>query len=156
MDSSNIKNNITSYIKEALKQKQTIRLSTLRLLLASIKEKEINKQADLSDVEIISIIQTQIKQRLESIKAFEAANRQEKAEQEREEIIILKELLPNQASIEEILEAIDKTILSIKTDVMDKSLIGKILKELKKNFFGRADMSFISQEVHKRLNIKNN
>src|SRR3546814_14330222 len=98
-----------------MRAKQSARLTTLRFLQAAIKQKEVDERRELNDAEITAIIEKQVKQRRESISAFEQAGRTETAEQEQAEWQVLQEFLPEQASPVQVDANIEKTNASINT-----------------------------------------
>ncbi|AFZ82800.1 GatB/YqeY domain-containing protein [Candidatus Kinetoplastidibacterium crithidiae] len=155
MNSINIKDTIQDKLIAALKSHQTERLSTLRLLLAAIKEKEIEKRTQLNNIDIICIIEKQINQRLESIQEFTKANRELRVIQEKNEILVLEELLPNQASEEEINQVINNAILVVESKgINGKASIGETIKIIKKELIGRVNMSAISKKIHELFSNK--
>ncbi|MCJ9711759.1 GatB/YqeY domain-containing protein, partial [Bordetella hinzii] len=113
---------------------------------------EVDERRDLSDAEITAIIEKQVKQRRESIAAFEAAGRTETAEQEKAEVVVLQEFLPQAAAAEEIDAAIAAAIAEVQGQgVTGPAAMGKIMAILKPALAGRADMSQVSQQVKARL-----
>src|SRR3546814_10316915 len=121
-------------------------------LQAAIKQKEVDERRDLNDAEITAIIEKQVKQRRESIAAFEQAGRTETAEQEKAEVSVLQEFLPQQAKPEEIDAAIDAAIADVNGQgVTGAPAMGKVMAILKAALAGRADMSAVSAQVKTRL-----
>jgi uncharacterized protein YqeY len=100
-------------LKEALKRRESIRVSVLRMLLASIKNKEVEKIRALTEDEFFALVKTSIKQHIESIESFKKGNRLELAEKEEKELEILKEFVPVQLSEEELLREIDEAIETV-------------------------------------------
>src|SRR5690606_23103398 len=105
--SNSLKEQLAEEIKAAMRAKQSVRLGALRFLQAAIKQKEVDERIELTDEQVLAIIEKQVKQRRESIAAFEQAGRTDSAEQEKAELEILQEFLPQQASAEEISAAIE-------------------------------------------------
>ena len=101
MSTATLKTRLSDSVKEAMRAKASERLTTLRFLLAAVKQKEVDERRDLNDAEITAIIEKQVKQRRESIAAFEQAGRTETAEQEKAELAVLQEFLPQAATPEE-------------------------------------------------------
>lgn len=139
-------------IKEALKQKDTVRLSLYRMLLASIKNKEVEKIRPLTEEEFIAVVKTSIKQHVESIESFKKGNRLDLAEKEEKELAILKEFMPSQLSEEEIVKEIEEAIASLQ--VQSQKEMGKVIKFILEKFPGRIDGKVLSGMVLKRLSAK--
>ena len=136
-------------LKEALKQKDSIRLSLYRMLLASIKNKEVEKIRPLTDDEFIAVVKTSIKQHVESIESFKKGNRLDLVEKEEKELAILKEFMPSQLSEEEIISEIEEAILSLQ--VQSQKEMGKVIKFILEKFPGRIDGKVLSGMVLKKL-----
>jgi len=136
-------------LKEALKQKDSIRLSLYRMLLASIKNKEVEKIRPLTDDEFIAVVKTSIKQHVESIESFKKGNRLDLVEKEEKELAILKEFMPSQLSEEEIISEIEEAILSLQ--VQSQKEMGKVIKFILEKFPGRIDGKLLSGMVLKKL-----
>lgn len=138
----------------AQKEKNELKVSTLRLLLNAIKNFEIAKQGTsyaASDEEIVGVVQKEIKQRRDSIEAFKKGNRDEMAEKEEREMKILQEYLPEQLGEQEIRGLVDKKIAELNaTGVAD---IGKVMGALSPELKGRADMAAVSQIVREKLSL---
>jgi uncharacterized protein len=147
-----LKQAITDDVKTAMRAKEAARLATLRFLQAAIKQKEVDERKELGDSEVIAIIEKQIKQRRESIAAYEQAGRLETAAQERAEIDVLQAFLPQQASADDIAQAITTAIESAKASgAQGPAVMGKVMAHLKQALAGRADMSAVSQAVKAKL-----
>ena len=112
MSTATLKTRLSDSVKEAMRAKASERLTTLRFLLAAVKQKEVDERRDLNDAEITAIIEKQVKQRRESIAAFEQAGRTETAEQEKAELAVLQEFLP-QAATPEVAAAIDAALAEV-------------------------------------------
>jgi hypothetical protein len=136
-------------LKEALKQKDSIRLSLYRMLLASIKNKEVEKIRPLTEDEFIAVVKTSIKQHVESIESFKKGNRLDLVEKEEKELAILKEFMPSQLSEEEIISEIEEAIVSLQ--VQSHKEMGKVIKFILEKFPGRIDGKVLSGMVLKRL-----
>lgn len=149
---SDLKVRISDAVKDAMRAKAAERLGTLRFLQAAIKQREIDERKDLSDAEVTAIIEKQIKQRRESIAAFEQAGRVETAAQETAEMAILKEFLPQGASDAEIAAAIDAALAEVAAQgVTGAPAMGKVMAILKLALAGRAEMSALSAQVKAKL-----
>ena len=143
---------LTDAVKQAMRDKASERLGTLRLLMAAIKQKEVDERKDLTDADIVAIIEKQVKQRRESIAAYEQAGRTETAAQETAEMAVLKEFLPQAASDEEVAAAIDAAFATVQAQgITGAPAMGKVMAILKPALAGRADMSALSARVKARL-----
>lgn len=147
-----LKPQLADAVKTAMRAKDAPRLGTLRFLQAAIKQKEVDERRELDDPEVIAIIEKQVKQRRESIAAFEHAGRTETAEQEKAELAVLQEFLPQAASAEEV----DAVIASAIEEVNDQGLtggpaMGKVMAIVKAELAGRADMTAVSAQVKAHL-----
>lgn len=150
--SSNLKVAISDAVKEAMRAKQTARLGTLRFLQAAIKQKEIDDRVELSDDQVLAIIEKQVKQRKESIAAFENAGRTETADAEKAELDVLKEFLPEAASEQEVQEAVDAALTQVTAEgVTGPAIMGKAMAILKQKLAGRADMAELSKRLKDRI-----
>ncbi|OPY02424.1 MAG: Yqey-like protein [Syntrophorhabdus sp. PtaB.Bin047] len=136
-------------LKEALKKRDSIRVSVFRMLLASIKNKEVEKIRPLSDEEFYALVKTSIKQHNDSIESFTKGGRLELAEKEEKELEILKEFQPSQLSEEEILREIEEAVAAV--GATSRKEMGKVIKVLMDKFPGRIDGKVLSAMVLKRL-----
>lgn len=146
---STLKQTIQDDIKNAMRNKDKPRLDTLRLLSAALKQKEVDERIELTDEQIIAIIEKMLKQRRESIAQYEKGDRMDLAEQERFEMGILEVYLPAQLSEEAILVAIDKAILV--TEAKEPKDMGKVMAILKPALAGQAEMGRVSALVKAKL-----
>ena len=146
---SDLKSSIKKEVIVSMKSGDKFRTTTLRLIVSSIQSEEINLKSDLSDDQCIQILEKMIKQRKDSISQFEAANRSELADKEREEIKTIQEFMPEQMSESEISEIVAKVILDLQADSMKD--MGKVMSKLKEITAGKADAGLISQAVKKSL-----
>jgi len=152
MTDTTLKARLSDNIKEAMRAKNTARLGTLRLLSAAIKQKEVDERIELDDQAITAIIEKQVKQRRESVTAFEQAGRTETAAQEQAEIEVLQEFLPQQATAEEITAAIDAAVAEVQAQgVTGAPAMGRVMAILKQSLAGRAEMTAVSKDVKARL-----
>lgn len=150
--SNTLKPQLADAVKNAMRAKDAPRLGTLRFLQAAVKQKEVDERRELDDAEVIAIIEKQVKQRRESISAFEQAGRTETAEQEKAELAVLQEFLPQAASAEEV----DATIASAIAEVKDQGItggpaMGKVMAIVKAELAGRANMTAVSAQVKAHL-----
>ena len=137
-----------------MKAGDRLKLSTLRMLVAAIKQKEIDTRAELSDDEIVSVIEKQMQQRLEAAEQYEAAGRNELFEKESQEAEILKAYLPEKMGEEEVVEMIEK-IISDMGEINMKDL-GKIMSILKDKAGSKIDMKLASQMVREIIANQSN
>ena len=136
-------------IKDAMKAGDKLKLSTLRMLVAAIKQKEIDTRTELSDDEVISIIEKQVQQRLESAEQYKSAGRDELFEKESQEAEILTKYLPEKMSEEEVAEMIEK-IMSDMGEVTMKEM-GNLMATLKNQAGSKIDMKLASQMVRDKI-----
>ncbi|MGB6241286.1 MAG: GatB/YqeY domain-containing protein [Castellaniella sp.] len=150
--STGLASQISDAIKSAMRAHDSVRLGTLRLLQAAMKQKMVDERIELDDAMIIAIIEKQAKQRRESIAAFDSAGRTDSANQERAELDILKEFLPQGATPEEIAAAIDAAVAQVQAKgLQGGAAMGAIMGQLKTALAGRADMAAVSAQVKTRL-----
>ena len=152
-----MRENIANALKEALKAKDQVALSTMRLISAALKDRDIaargNDNPDgISVEEILSMLQTMIKQRSESAKLYRDGDRPELADSEEAEIEIIKRFLPTQLSLDETRQAISSAINE--TGAGSIKDMGQVMGYLKQNFAGQMDFSTASQEVKAALMAK--
>ncbi len=147
--STSLKDRITEDMKSAMRAKQSERLGAIRLLLAAIKQKEVDERVAVDDAAVLGIIEKLIKQRNDSIEQFEKAGRDDLAGKERAELQLLKEYLPQQMSDAELAAAIDAAIAD--SGATGPQAMGKTMALLKPRIAGRADMGKASLLVKQRL-----
>jgi uncharacterized protein YqeY len=144
-----LKERIQEDMKAAMRAKDTARLSAVRLLLAAMKQKEVDERVALADADVLGIIEKMVKQRRESIAQFEKAARQDLADAEKFEIGVLSAYLPQQMDEAELAQAIAAAVAeSGASSVKD---MGKVMALLKPRLAGRADMGRISGLVKAKL-----
>ena len=136
-------------IQEAMKARDEIRVSTLRLLSSALNYERIAKQHELTDEEELVVIRHEAKKRKEAIEAYEKAKVQEKADREKKELAILEELLPQQMSDLELEKLVDEVLSDIGAKSMSE--MGKVIGEVMKKAVGRADGGRVSELVKKKL-----
>lgn len=144
-----IKARITEDMKVALRGRETQRLSAIRLLLAAIKQREVDERVELADAEIFAVIDKMLKQRRDSIAQFEAAGRQDLVDSERFEVEVLKSYMPASMPESEIEAAVNEVLAA--TGATDLQDMGKVMAMLKPRLAGRADMAKVSALVKARL-----
>ena len=136
-------------MKAALRAKESARLATLRLLLAAMKQKEVDERVELEDADVLAILEKMIKQRRESIAQFEKAAREDLAEKERAEIVVLEAYLPQKLDDSAVAEAVAQALAEAgATGIKD---MGKVMALLKPRLAGRADMGQVSSLVKAKL-----
>ena len=143
-----LKARITDEMKDAMRAKAAARLSTIRLLLAAIKQKEVDERVEVSDADIVAIIERMIKQRRESVAQFEAGKRPDLVAHERAEIDILQSYMPQALSEAEV-DALIAAAVAQSGGGM--AAMGKVMAALKPQLAGRADMGAVSAKVKTRL-----
>ena len=144
-----IRQTISDDMKTFMRAKDTARLGAIRLLQASIKQKEVDERIELNDDQILAVIQKMLKQRKDSIEAYQQANRQDLIDQEQLEIEVLTKYMPEPLSDEEINQYIDEALAS--TGATDMKDMGKVVGVLKSKVAGRADMAEVSKLVRQKL-----
>jgi uncharacterized protein YqeY len=144
-----IKARITEDMKTAMRAKDTARLSTIRMLLAAIKQREVDERIELGDAEVLAVIEKMLKQRKDSIAQFEAGHREDLAAIERAEVGVLTAYLPAQLSDNEIEAEIDAALVA--SGAAGMAGMGKVMAILKPKLAGRADMTAVSARVKARL-----
>jgi uncharacterized protein YqeY len=148
----NLKSAITEDMKNAMRSKDMNRLGTIRLLLAAIKQKEVDERIELTDTQVITIVEKMIKQRKDSISQFTTAKRQDLVDQEMSELLLLETYLPAQLSEEEILAKVKQTIEA--SGAVGPQDMGKVIGILKPELAGQADMGKVSALVKAALSAK--
>jgi len=144
-----LKTKITDDMKAAMKARDAEGLSAIRLMLAAIKQLEVDERKDLSDPEIISVVERMIKQRRDSIAQFQAAGRKDLVDKETFELGLLSSYLPKQLSEDDIVSEI--TAVLAQTGARGPSEMGKVMGLLKGKLAGRADMAKVSALVKAKL-----
>ena len=144
-----LKTRISEDMKTAMRAKEAPRLATIRLLLAAMKQREVDERVELSDADIVAIIDKMIKQRRESIAQFEKGGRQDLAETERFEIGVLQSYMPAALSEAEISAEIGAAMQSTGAKAMAD--MGKVMAILKPKLAGKADMAKVSGLVKAKL-----
>lgn len=144
-----LKTRITDDMKTAMKAKDSVRLGALRLLLAAIKQKEVDERIELDDAAIIAVLDKQLKQRRDSISQYQAAQRADLADKEQAEMDVFAVYLPqplNEAEIDALIESAIST-----TGAADMGDMGKVMGVLRGQLAGRADMGAVSGRIKTRL-----
>lgn len=149
-----LRTRVSTALKQAMKNKEAGRLSTLRLINAAIKDKDIAARAEgnddgVGDVEVLAILGKMSKQRMESARAYEEGGRLDLAEREREEVVVIEEFLPQQLNDAETEKAVDAAIDSVgAASIRD---MGKVMGILKSKYTGQLDFGKVGPMVKDRL-----
>ena len=144
-----LKTRIADDMKAAMRAKDAPRLGAIRLLLAAMKQKEVDERIELTDTDVIAIIEKMIKQRRDSITQYEAGNRRDLADAEKFEITVLGAYMPQALSEAEVAAAIAEAVQASGAKAM--SDMGKVMAVLKTKLAGRADMGRVSALVKSKL-----
>jgi uncharacterized protein YqeY len=144
-----LKQQITEDMKTAMRAKETARLGAIRLLLSAMKQREVDERIELTDADIVAIIEKMLKQRRDSISQYEAANRQDLADVEKFEVTVLQTYMPQQLSEADIISAIAEIISS--TGATGPQDMGKVMGAIKPKLAGRADMGKVSGLIKAQL-----
>ena len=146
---SDLKTQITDAMKTAMREKDKARLGVIRLMTSAMKQIEVDERIELDDARILTILDKMLKQRRESIKQYEAADRQELVDQEAFEITIIQEFMPSQLSDDEISAIIDEAVAT--TGASSMKDMGKVMGIIKPKLAGRADMGAVSGKIKAKL-----
>ena len=144
-----LKNQITEDMKSAMKAGDKDRLKTVRLIMAAIKQVEVDKRVELDDAGVLAVLDKMVKQRRDSVTQFEKGGREDLAAIERAEIEVLADYLPEQLSAEELAALVDEVIVATGAEGMRD--MGKVMGQIKAKAAGRADMGAVSAAVKERL-----
>ena len=144
-----LKERITDDMKNAMRAKEADRLGTIRMLLAAMKQKEVDERVELDDAMIVSIVDKLIKQRKDAAQQYEAGGRADLAEKEKSEITVLEAYLPQRLSADEVAAAV-KTIV-VELGASGPGDMGKVMGVVKQRLAGQADMGQVSAAVKAAL-----
>ncbi len=144
-----LKDQLTADMKEAMRAKEKERLGTVRLILAAIKQREVDERIELDDTQVLAVLDKMVKQRRDSIKQYQDAGRDELAAVEEAEIAVIQAYLPAALSDEEIEAMIEEVISATGASGMQD--MGKVMGQLKPKLQGRADMGQVSGKIKARL-----
>ena len=144
-----LKERITDDMKQAMRAKDADRLSTIRMLLAAIKQKEVDERIQVDDAQTVAIVDKLIKQRRDSIDAYQKASRDDLAARETAEVAVLSAYLPQRATEAEVNAEIDAALEA--TGAAGPQDMGRVMGVLKSRLAGRADMGLVSAQVKARL-----
>lgn len=144
-----LKAQISENMKDAMRAKDSARLGTIRLLQAAIKQREVDERVELDDAAVIAVIEKMLKQRRDSIAAYESANRNDLADVEKFEVSVLQTYLPQQLTEDEIKAVLEKVVSE--TGASGIKDMSKVMAAIKPLVAGRADMGKISGLIKARL-----
>ena len=144
-----LKTRITDDMKTAMKARETARLAAIRLLLAAVRQKEIDERVDLDDAGVVAVIEKLTKQRKDSATQYEAAGRQELADAEKFEITVLAAYLPEKMGSAEVAAAVQAALAE--TGAAGPADMGRLMAILKPRLAGKADMAEVSKLVKAAL-----
>ena len=144
-----LKDRITEDMKAAMRAKEAARLSALRLLLAALKQREVDERVTLSDADVVAVVEKMLKQRRDSIAQFEAAGRQDLVDAEKFEVAVLESYMPQALTEAELDAAVAKAIAD--AGARSPADMGRVMGLLKSAIAGRADMGKASALVKRKL-----
>ena len=144
-----LKDQITEDMKTAMRAKDSERLGTIRLLLAAVKQREVDERIVLDDAAVVGLVDKLIKQRKDSIAAFEAAARQDLADKEAAEVAVLQAYLPQRMAADEVLAAVKAIVVEL--GASGPGDMGKVMGVVKTRLAGKAEMSAVSAAVKAAL-----
>jgi len=144
-----LKDQITDDMKAAMRAKESERLATIRLLIAEIKRKEVDERIELTDTQVLAVVEKMIKQRKDSITQFENGGRQDLADKEKAELTVLSAYMPAGLSDEEVAAEVAAAVAA--SGAAGPQDMGKVMGILKPKLAGRADMTAVSALVKKAL-----
>jgi uncharacterized protein YqeY len=149
MSEITLKTRVQNDMKDAMRAKDQKRLDAIRLLLAAIKQREVDERITLDDSQVMAVIEKMLKQRRDSIDQYQKANRQDLVDQESYEVDLLQQYLPAQLTEAEIEQAVAEAVSS--TGAASIKDMGKVMGILKPKLQGRADMGVVSAKIKVRL-----
>ncbi|WP_111640993.1 GatB/YqeY domain-containing protein [Marinimicrobium alkaliphilum] len=149
MSGSELKAQINAAVKDAMRAKEKERLGVLRLTMAEFKRIEVDERIELDDARVLAVLDKMLKQRRDSAQQYIDAGREELAAQERFEIGVIQEFLPQPLSLEDIDRMIDAAIVSSGASTMRE--MGQVMSQLKPQMQGRADMAEVSKRIKAKL-----
>lgn len=144
-----LKHRINEDMKTALRARDSARLDAVRLILAAIKQKEVDERITLEDAQVLAILEKMVKQRKDSIAQFDAAGRKDLSDKERFELDVLQAYMPQPLSAEEVTALVDQAIAELAATGMQD--MARVMAQVKPALAGRADMAQVSGLVKQRL-----
>ena len=145
----NLIEQLKEQMKVAMRAKEKVRLGTIRMALAAVKQIEVDTRETLTDEQVLAVLTKMVKQRRDSIAQYEAAGRNELADAEKEEITVVESFLPKALTADEVAIILDETIAQVGATTMAD--MGKVMGALKPKVQGRADMGAISAMIRTKL-----
>lgn len=149
MNQESLKQRLDADMKAAMRAKEKDRLGTLRLILAAVKQREVDERISLDDAQVLAVLEKMLKQRRDSISQFSQAGRDDLVAKEQAELELIQTYLPEQLDSAEIISIIEQLI--VKTGASSAKDMGKLMGQLKTQLQGRADMSEVSAQLKARL-----
>jgi uncharacterized protein YqeY len=140
-----LRQQLTEDMKNAMRSGEKQRLGVIRLMLAAVKQREVDERIELDDVQVLATLEKMMKQRRDSVSQFEAAAREDLAVIERDEMAVIETYLPTKLSVEEIEALVTQAIAE--TGASSAKDMGKVVAWVKEKAAGRADMGVVSQKV---------
>lgn len=144
-----LREKINEDVKSAMRSGDTARRDTIRLLLAALKQREVDERKTMSDTDVLGVIEKMIKQRRDSISQFEQGGRQDLADKEKQELALLQDYMPQAMGEDELAAAVVAAVAE--TGASGPADMGKVMAVLKPKLAGRADMSKVSAAVKAQL-----
>jgi len=151
MAASDLKSRINEDMKAAMRAKDKDRLGVIRLILAAIKQREVDERIELDDTQVLAVLDKMIKQRRDSIEQFTKAGRDELANKEQAEVGVIQEYMPAELSEAELDSLIKECVAAVGASTMQD--MGKVMAELKPKVQGRTDMGKVSQKVKAAIGV---
>ena len=149
MAETSLKEQLNSAVKDAMRNKDKTRLVTLRMAQAAVRQIEIDERRDLSDEEVLKVLDKMLKQRRDAASQYDDAGREELGDKERAEMVIIEEFMPSALS-EDDLDALIRMSIS-STDAQGMQDMGKVMNDLRPQVVGRVDMGHLSKKVRAAL-----
>jgi uncharacterized protein len=144
-----LKQQLTDDMKTSMKSGDKVRLGVIRLMLAAIKQREVDERIELDDPAVLGVLEKMVKQRRDSISQYDAADRKDLSRIERDEMAIIEHYLPAKMGEAEVVDAIEAAVLE--TGAAGPADMGKLMAVLKPRLAGKADMGEVSKLVKQRL-----
>jgi uncharacterized protein YqeY len=144
-----LKDTIFGQLAQAIKKKDALRLNTLRLLKAAIKNKEVELRRNLEDEDVLRLVKTQVKQRKEAMRQFHDGGREDLVAKEGAELTVLSEFLPKQLSVEAVNDLVERMVKEL--GAKDMTDMGRVMKAVMEKVAGTADGKMVSESVKKHL-----
>lgn len=150
MTDSTLKEQLSTAVKNAMRNKDKLRLTTLRMAQAAVKQIEIDERRELTDEDVLGVLDKMLKQRRDAAAQYDDAGREELGDQERAEMVVIEEFMPG-AMTEDELDVLIRTTINL-TGAQGMQDMGRVMNELKPQVVGRVDMGHLSKRVREVLN----